>query len=175
MIARRSILAGVFATMGAGLLPTSAGAVPGVGDDFDCEDETEIVIAKRGDEAIETENVSTVWDEHRQYVESVRAAFPRDYPLEETDWLVSVGITAIDEEVCDMRQMALSLGVEDASRAYEELGDSYQGVPLVVQERGEAVALDAAAASEDTALPGFGIIAGLVGICAILVQRHHAG
>lgn len=120
--------------------PGAATAAPGVGDDYDCSETTEIPVVMSGDEVIRTENVSTPWYEHNEYVNQRQEKFIETYPLGEYEWLYSVGITATDEPICDSNQMAITVGVTDAERAREEFGDSFGGVELSIDEGEREVA-----------------------------------
>lgn len=121
------------------LVAGSATAAPGVDDDVDCADETEVDTVVSADEVVKTETVSTAWYQNTEYVREIREDFEAAYPVDETEWLNGIGITAIDEPVCERNQMAISLWVADEERADHELGDTYEEVPLVIEERGEDI------------------------------------
>lgn len=136
MLSRRAVL-GASAGLVVPATSIGAAAVPGVGEDYDCDEQVEINTVVSGDEVVETENVSKAWYDNLEHVRSVRAEFDEEYPLQETEWLRSVGITAADAEVCGQSQMAISVGVNDTATAEAELGDTFRDVPLVIREQGE--------------------------------------
>ncbi len=107
---------------------------PGLSEDYDCTETTEIPVTKSGGEIIRTKEVSTAWYEHKQYVNEQLDEFVDTYPLEEDDWLFFAGITATEETICDQLRMALKVQVTDEQRALDEFGDSYGGIELIIEE-----------------------------------------
>lgn len=152
-------------------------AVPGVDEDVDCDDEIEITTDVFGDEVVQNESVSKAWYQNLEHVRDVREDFDEAFPVDEIEWLYSVGIATVDEPICEMNQNAIGLGVADEETALEELGESFDGVPIVIEEHepispaSEGAGDDGDDDTDDTAgwdaVSGFGIVSVVVGLITV--------
>ncbi len=154
------------------------GSVGTVGaDDHDCEEMTEIVTGRSGDEVTSTEMVPAPWWDQVERAHDVGDELSEEFGDE--SWFETVGISAGSREICSQHEMAVTVYVSDIEAAREYIDEDREDVQLSIEKRsGEPIEdIDGDverdtdgtddendADDEDNATPGPGVLGALAGI-----------
>lgn len=164
-------------------LLVAAGAL-GVGSvgvsaaDPDCEETTEIVTGRSGDEVTSTETVPAAWWEQVERARAVQDELGAEFGDE--SWFEGTGRSSGRREICGRSTFVVTVYASDVETARDYIDDDREDVPVSIEERSEewiediegdvvrdndgAETSDADDESDPT--PGLGVLGTLTGIGA---------
>lgn len=125
---RRALLVAAGA-LGVGSVGTSAADE----NDPDCEEMTEIVTGRSGDEVTSTEMVPAPWWDQVERVRAVQDELGEEFGDEE--WFEATGRSSGSREICGRNVMVVTVYASDVETAREQIDEDREDVPLSIEER----------------------------------------
>ncbi|MCL9812754.1 hypothetical protein [Natranaeroarchaeum aerophilus] len=125
---RRALLVAAGA-LGVGSVGTSAADE----NDPDCEETTEIVTGRSGDEVTSTEMVPAPWWDQVERVRAVQDELSEEFGDEE--WFEATGRSSGSREICGRNVLVVTVYASDVETAREYIDEDSKDVPLSIEER----------------------------------------